>query len=86
MDFKGGPVLAPMLRESLFDWFLSVRASVAARISPKLVLLKAKMFATEMLGEMRRTNEFVRLPPLDKHWLHRWKREFGVSLHKPTKK
>ena len=77
---------APMLREALFDWFCSVRASVAARIPPKLVLMKAKGLATEMLREMRRTGEFLTLPLLDKRWLHRWKKEYGVSLRKPTKR
>ena len=70
---------APMLREALFDWFCSVRASVAARIPPKLVLMKAKAFATEMLREMRRTGEFLTLPILDKRWLHGWKKEYVGS-------
>ena len=79
-------MMAPMLREALFDWFLSVRASVAARIPPKLVMHKAKMIATEMLGEMRRTGQFVRLPVIDRKWLSRWKRDYGISLRKPTKR
>ena len=83
---QGRPMWAPMLRETLFDWFLSVRASVKARLPAKLVLNKAKMIATEMLAEMRRINEFVRLPILDKNWLHRWKKEYGISLRKPTKR
>lgn len=51
---QGRPHIAPMLREALFDWFISIRASVCARLTPKLALIKAKAIATEMLGEMRR--------------------------------
>ena len=83
---QGRPMWAPMLRETLFDWFLSIRASVKARLPVKLVLIKAKMIATEMLAEMRRINEFVRLPILDKNWLHRWKKEYCITLRKPTKR
>ena len=49
---QGRPVMAPILREALFDWFLSVRSAVATRTPPKLALLKAKAIASEMLGEM----------------------------------
>ena len=83
---QGRPVMAPMLREALFDWFCSVRASVLTRIPPKLVLLQAKAIATAMLHEMRRTGMFVSLPILDKFWLRRWKQSCGVSLRKPTKR
>ena len=47
---QGRPVMAPMLREALFDWFLSVRASVKARIPQRMVLSKAKAVATDLLG------------------------------------
>ena len=83
---QGAPVLAPMLREALFDWFLCIRTCVAARIPPKLVLLKAKRIATELLSEMRKTGRFIRLPVLNRKWLQTWKREYGVSLRKPTKR
>ena len=83
---QGRPVMAPMLREGLFDWFCSIRASVLTRIPPKLVLLQAKAIASAMLHEMRRTGMFVSLPVLDKHWLQRWKHSCGVSLRKPTKR
>ena len=79
-------MLAPMLREALFDWFCSIRASVLTRIPPKLVLLQAKAIATAMLHEMRRTGMFVSIPVLDKFWLRRWKHSCGVSLRKPTKR
>ena len=48
--------------------------------------MKAQSIATEMLGEMRRTGEFLRLPILDSSWLRRWKKNYGVSFKKPNKK
>ena len=83
---QGRLVMAPMLREALFDRFCSVRASVLTRIPPYLVLLQAKAIGTAMLHEMRRTGMFVSIPILDKFWLQRWKHSCGVSLRKPTKR
>ena len=71
---------------ALWDWFVSVRGAVAARIPAKVVLLKAKQIATEMVKHMRTAGYFIDLPVLDKHWLYRWKRDFRVSLRKPNTK
>ena len=85
-SLAGRPPTAPMLRDALWDWFVSVRSAVAARIPAKVVLLKAKQIATEMVKHMRTAGCFIDLPVLDKHWLYRWKRDFRVSLRKPNTK
>ena len=48
-SLAGRPMKAPMLREALWEWFVSVRGAVAARIPAKVVLLKAKQIATDMV-------------------------------------
>ena len=78
--------MAPMLREATFDWFLSIRASVAQRISAKLVLKQAKVYFKMMVGEMARTGVFANMPILDSQWLRRWKKEHGISFKKPNKR
>ena len=83
---QGRPVLAPMLRENLFEWFCSLRASITVRVPSKLLMLKAKCIASEMLGEMRRTGNFVRMPNLDREWLWRFRKHYSISLKKPNKK
>ena len=83
---SGRPVKAMCLREGIWDWFVSIRAAVATRIPPKLVIAKGKALASEMVKEMARTGTWIDLPNIDKHWLQRWKRHYGVSLRKPNRK
>jgi len=83
---QGRPIKSPMLSEFMWDWFVDIRTSVAARIHPRLVLAKARSVASAMLAEMRKTNQFVELPVIDKHWLARWKRRYGVCLRKPNRR
>ncbi len=83
---QGRPLCAPMLSEFLWGWFLDIRSAVSARLHPRLVLVKARGIASAMLAEMRRTNTFIKLPILDKHWLQRWKRRYGITLRKPNKR
>ena len=82
----GRPVKAMCLREAVWDWFVSVRSAVATRIPPKLVLSKAQALATDLVKEMSRTGIWIDLPKLDKHWLRRWKVQYGVSLRKPNRR
>ena len=48
--------------------------AAAARIPPKVLLMKARQIATELVRHMRAEGHFIDLPVLDKHWLLRWKR------------
>ena len=70
---QGRPAKALMLREALFDWLVSIWGlcvCVCARIHPKVVLMKGKALASELLGEMRRTGDYIDLPVIDYQWLH----------------
>ena len=40
-----------MLRDELFAWFVDIRASLATRISPRFVLLKARQIADVIVQE-----------------------------------
>ena len=83
---QGRPMKAPMLGEFLWDWFVDIKTAVCARIHPRLMLYKARSVASAMLRKMRKTNQFVELPVLDKHWLRRWKQRYHVSLRKPNRR
>ena len=83
---QGRLVKAAMLRESLFDWFLSIRGAVATRNPTKIVLLKAKALASDMLREMQRLGKFVELPVINRDWLCRWLRDDGISLRLPNRR
>ena len=86
LGLQGRPVKASSLREGLWDWFVSVRSSVAVRIPPKLVILQGKALASAMIKEMERTGAWIDMPKVDKAWLARWKKHYGVSLRKPNAK
>ena len=82
---QGRPFKAALVREGLWDWFCDVRRSVAASLSPRLVLMKAKELATEVLKEKHALGGGIEsIPKLDKHWLLRWKRDKGIVFRRPN--
>jgi len=83
---QGAPYKCPLIREYLYDWFVDIRRSVAGRISPKFVLLKARNLADLILQAQRATGHYTPMPKLDKHWLLRWKRDKGIVFRKPNQR
>ena len=81
---QGRPYKAALVREGLWDWFCDVRRSVAAQLSPKFVLMKAKALATELLQQKHALGAIEAMPNLDRHWLLRWKRDKGVVFRRPN--
>ena len=83
---QGAPYKCPVIREYLFDWFVDIRRSVCGRLSPKLVLMKARSIADEVLQTQRATGHYTPLPKLDRNWLLRWKRDKGIVFRKPNQR
>ena len=83
---QGAPYKCPLMREFLCDWFVDVRRSVCGRLSPKLVLAKARSLARDITRLQRATGNYTPMPKLDKHWLLRWKRDKGVVFRKPNQR
>ena len=52
MRGAGRPFKSPELRDALFDWFVSIRAAVCTRISPKFVKMKAMTLCEMVLAAM----------------------------------
>ena len=86
VGLQGRPVKANMLRDGVWDWFVSIRSAVAVRIPPKLVIVQAKALATSMIQEMATTGRWIDIPKIDSNWLQRWKAHYGVCLKKPNRK
>ena len=85
---QGRQFRAGFLRDALWDWFVDIRSAVKCRIPPKVVLGQAQRLADEISRDMARAGEFVLMPKLDRHWLRRWQRDYGVlgfSLTPPVK-
>ncbi len=73
-----------MLRDELFAWCVAIRASLATRIYPRFVLLKARQIADVIVEEQVRTKAFVAMPKINAGWLMRWKKDKGIVLRKPN--
>ena len=85
---QGRKCRAGFLRDALWDWFVDIRSAVKCRLPPKVVLGQAQRMADEMSRDMARAGEFVLMPKLDRQWLRRWQRDYGVlglSLTPPVK-
>ena len=81
---QGRPYKCPLIRELLWDWFVDIRRSVATLISPKFMILKAREIMAKVLSQQRRLGVFQQMPKLDKNWLHRFKRDKGISFRRPN--
>ena len=83
---QGRPPKCSLVSEFLWDWFVDVRASVSAKVSPHFVLMKAKQIGTEILKASVKTGNYTVMPVLDKHWLYRWRQNKGVSFRRPNRR
>jgi hypothetical protein len=81
---QGAPVKCSMLRDELFAWFVDIRASLATRISPRFVLLKARQIADVIVQEQVKSKAFVAMPKINAAWLMRWKKDKGIVFRKPN--
>jgi hypothetical protein len=81
---QGAPVKCSILRDELFAWFVDIRASLATRISPRFVLLKARQIADVIVEEQVRTKAFVAMPKINAAWLMRFKKDKGIVFRKPN--
>jgi len=81
---QGRKYKCPILRELLYDWFVDMRASVAGILSPHFVMKKAKAMGATALQHMRDTGVYGPLPKINKGWLLRWKRDYGVVFRRPN--
>ena len=81
---QGRPFKSPEIRDLLWEWFVDMRASVAGIISPKMMMMKAKEFCERVLQKQRQSGCFAALPIINRHWLLRFKRDFGIVLRKPN--
>ena len=81
---QGRGYKSPEIREHLWTWFVDIRRSLATSISPRFVLYKAREIAEQVLRWQRQNESYAPLPRIDKHWLLRWKRDYGVVFRKPN--
>ena len=80
----GAPPKCPAIREALWHWFVDIRASLCTSISPRCVLMKAREIAEHCLADMKREGRYVPMPFLNRHWLFRWRADYGVSYRRPN--
>ena len=81
---QGRPFKCPIIRELLWDWFVDVRRSLATKISPKFMIMKARSIADSVLKEQRKVGVYEEIPDINKAWLFRFRRDKGISFRKPN--
>ena len=78
-------VIAPTVRETLYDWFIDIRTALKARLPRSLFTALAKFFYDQWCDQLpddeRQQPELVYL----NKWINEWMREYNVSLKKPNK-
>ena len=77
---------AQELREALFSWFVGLRKLVKGRFPMSLLKQQAKYLQEKALVAAARENISVDLPDVSNEWIRQWRKEFHVSLRKPTRK
>ena len=85
---KGGgrPCKVPALRHELFEWFLAVRGSTAARLTLSQLLVQARLLRQNMMERAIRNGCKVKFPVVDHRWILRWRQEYQVSLRLPNRR
>ena len=85
---KGGgrPCKVPALRHELFEWFLAVRGSTAARLTLGQLLGQARLLRRKMMERAIRNGCKVQFPVVDHRWVLRWRKEYQVSLRLPNRR
>ena len=80
----GPPHKCPAIREALWHWVVDIRASLCTSISPKFSLMKVKQIAEHCLADIKRLGQYTPMPIVNKHWLLRWKADYGVCFRRPN--
>ena len=83
---QGRPQKAVVVRGLLFEWFSVLRNSVAVRIHPKFVMLKAAQLAQDYVKECLLRGVQPDPPKITSNWMRRWIRQYRVSLRRPNRK
>ena len=79
---QGRPQKAAVVRGLLFEWFSVLRNSVAVRIPPKLVMVKAAQLVQDYVKECLWADP----PKIISHWMRGWMRQYRVGLRRPNRK
>ena len=83
---QGRPQKAAVVRGLLFEWFSVLRNSVAVRIPPKLVMVKAAQLVQDYVKECLLRGVPPDPPQITSHWMRGWTRQYRVSLRRPNGK
>ena len=83
---QGRPQKAPLVRSLLFEWFSVLRRSVAVRIPPKLVMMKASALVEDYVKECLVRGVKPDPPMVTSKWLRAWMRQYRASLRRPNRK
>ena len=83
---QGRPQKAAVVRGLLFEWFSVLRNSVAVRIPPKLVMVKAAQLVEDYVKECLLRGVQPDPPSISSQWMKEWLSQYRVRLRRPNRK
>jgi hypothetical protein len=75
-----------VLRQELFEWFLTRRASTSSRLPLSELVTQARMLRDAIIATALKRKVRVNVPVLNRMWFLRWRREYQVSLRLPNRR
>ena len=80
----GRKVVAPTVREALYDWFIDIRGALTGRLPHSMCKAHAKFFYTHWHDQKPPETKQTDLT-FSNRWIKGWMREYNISLRKPNK-
>ena len=82
----GRPYKAPGLRDTLFEWFCSIRGAVKTRLPLSCLTAQAKAMSEEYMRAALKRQAKVQVPEITGVWVAGWRRQYQVSLRTPNRR
>ena len=82
----GRPHKAPTLRDTLFQWFCSIRGSVKGRLPLSALRFQAERLRTLYIATAAKLMRPVSVPKITVKWLRLFRQEKHISLRLPNKR
>ena len=79
-------IKAPALREELFQWFCQVRGLCKGRLPLKVLECKARSLHKQFVKAALAARLPPRVPAISSTWLHRFRRDYSISLRAPNRR
>ena len=74
------------MRETLFEWFCSIRGAVKTRLPLSCLMAQAKAMREKYMRATLKRQAKVQVPKITGVWVAEWRRQYQVSLRTPNRR